>query len=39
MRDAPIAYNILMLNDYVNNSASANELYKQWQRDKKSYCA
>ena len=35
MREAPMAYSILMLLDYNQKSVSANELFRRWQRDKK----
>lgn len=38
MRDAPMAYSILMLLDYNSKKVDANELYRRWKRDKIFYC-
>jgi len=38
MRDAPMAYSILVLLDYRSRSVGANELYRRWKWDKKFYC-
>jgi len=39
MRDAPMAYSMLVLLDYRSGSVGANELYRRWKRDKKFYFA
>jgi hypothetical protein len=37
MREAPMAYSILMLLDYTKKKHSAVELWRRWISDKKAY--
>jgi len=34
LKEAPLAYGMVVLLDYNNQSVGANELYRRWQRDK-----